>query len=126
MAVAAAEAVFSRMVRHPIVESEGSRTSLHNRLQKDRRKAIILMSNRDTYKYELRNGKRVVYVGITNDLERREAEHRNEGMEFTSMVKVGNATTREAAEAWESDRIATYKENHHGERPEYNQNDSGK
>lgn len=84
------------------------------------------MADRDTYKYELRNGRKVVYVGITNDLERRENEHRNEGMKFTSMTKVGNKTTRDAAEAWEQDRIATYKENHCGERPQYNQNDSGK
>lgn len=84
------------------------------------------MANRDTYKYELRNGNKVVYVGITNDLARREAEHRNEGMKFTSMTKVGNVTTRSGAEAWESGRIATYKENHNGNRPQYNQNDSGK
>lgn len=84
------------------------------------------MAERDTYKYELRNGNRVVYVGITNDLDRREAEHRNEGMQFTSINKVGNITTHDAAEAWEADRIATYKENHHGDRPLYNQNDSGK
>ena len=84
------------------------------------------MANRDTYKYELRNGNKVVYVGITNDLGRREAEHRNEGMKFTSMTKVGNVTTRSGAEAWESGRIATYKENHNGNRPQYNGNDSGK
>ncbi len=42
---------------------------------------------RDTYKYELRDGNRVVYVGITNDLERREAEHRAEGMDFTKIQK---------------------------------------
>jgi predicted GIY-YIG superfamily endonuclease len=33
---------------------------------------------RDTYKYELKDGKKVVYVGITNDPERREAQHRQE------------------------------------------------
>lgn len=81
---------------------------------------------RDTYKYELRDGNRVVYVGITNDLERREAEHRAEGMDFTKIQKIGNVTTRSAAEEWEADRIATYKRNHRGDRPEYNQNDSGK
>lgn len=84
------------------------------------------MADRDTYKYELRDGNRVVYVGITNDLDRREAEHQAEGMDFTSIRKVGNITTRGAAEDWESKRIDTYKENHHGDRPKYNQNDSGK
>lgn len=51
------------------------------------------MANRDTYKYELRNGNKVVYVGITNDLGRREAEHRNEGMEFTNMTKHSSYST---------------------------------
>lgn len=82
--------------------------------------------SRDTYKYELRDGNRVVYIGITNDLDRRENEHRNEGMNFTSIHKVGNITTRDAAEDWEAKRIETYKNNHGGDRPKYNQNDSGK
>lgn len=68
----------------------------------------------------------MVYVGISDDLDRRADEHRAEGMDFTSINKIGNITTRDAAEAWEADRIATYKDNHHGNRPEYNKNDSGK
>ncbi len=87
---------------------------------------MITMAERNTYKYELCNGNRVVYVGITNDLLRREAEHHTEGMVFTRINKVGYATTRSAAEEWEANRIALYKENHHGNRPKYNQNDSGK
>ena len=63
---------------------------------------------------------------ITNDLERRENEHRSEGMQFTRIVKIGSITTRDAAEDWEAERIATYKQSHNGQRPKYNQNDSGK
>lgn len=94
--------------------------------EKDRYKTIISMSKRDTFKYELYNGKRLVYVGTTNDLNRRESEHRNDGMEFTSMRKIGNATTKEAAGEWEENRIGIYKNSHGGDRPKYNQNDSGK
>lgn len=112
------------MVRHPIVESEGSRTDLHNRLQKDRRKAIILMG-RDTYKYELRDGNRLVYVGISKNPEQREQQHRAD-KDFTRMKIIGRATTEKRAGEWEEQRIATYKANHHGDRPKYNQNDSGK
>lgn len=36
------------------------------------------MVKRDTFKYELTKGNRVVYVGITNNPERREAEHHQE------------------------------------------------
>ena len=84
------------------------------------------MSERDTYKYEIRNGRKLVYIGITNDMTRREQEHRAEGMDFTTMTQVGRKTTRDAASDWESDRIDTYMKNHNGQRPEYNKNDSGK
>lgn len=39
--------------------------------------------DRDTKKYELFDGNRLVYVGISNDIDRRANEHRAEGMRFT-------------------------------------------
>lgn len=84
------------------------------------------MSNRDTYKYRLKDGNEIVYYGITNDLERREQEHRSEGMNFTSMEKIGNVTTRDAAGSWEEDNIQRYKNQQQGRRPRYNDNDNGK
>lgn len=84
------------------------------------------MADKDTYKYILKDGNEIVYYGITNDLERREQEHRSEGLKFTMMEKVGIATTREAAGVWEETSILQYKETHGGRRPRYNQNDSGK
>lgn len=84
------------------------------------------MSDRTTNKYELRRGNKVVYVGITTDMAQREQQHLASGKDFTSMVKVGNITTPEAASRWESERIQTYKVHHGGARPEYNLNDSGK
>ena len=84
------------------------------------------MSDRNTYKYRLKDGNRIVYIGITNDLDRREREHRNEGMTFTKMEKVGNITTEKAASAWEEEAIRRYKQQHRDDRPKYNNNDSGK
>jgi len=84
------------------------------------------MSNRDTYKYRLKDGNEIVDYGITYDLERREQEHRNEGMKFTKMEKVGNVTTREAAGAWEEESIKHYMQTHGGQRPRYNKNNTGK
>lgn len=81
---------------------------------------------RDTNKYECYQGDKLVYVGITNDMERREAEHRADGMEFSSMRKVGNITTTEAASDWETNRIRTYQKNHGGDTPQYNKNNHGK
>lgn len=82
--------------------------------------------DRDTNKYILTQGGKTVYVGITNNMERREAEHRNEGIKFDNMQKVGRMTTRDAAGAWEQQTIQQYKEEHRGHLPRYNQNDSGK
>lgn len=84
------------------------------------------MSNRNTRKYVLRDSSgKDLYYGITKDLERREAEHREDGKKFAEMVQIGRATTREAASAWEREAIQDYKDSHHGRRPRYNQTDCG-
>jgi len=83
------------------------------------------MSKRDTYKYELKDGNKVLYVGITNDPERREQEHR-QNKEFGHMNVIGNRTTRNAAENWEENRIGTYMNNHGGKTPPLNKNETGK
>jgi predicted GIY-YIG superfamily endonuclease len=84
------------------------------------------MAERNTRKYELRdNSGRTLYIGITDDLERREAEHRDDGKKFAEMVQIGRATTREAASAWETAAIQDYKDSHRGHRPRYNKTDCG-
>lgn len=60
------------------------------------------MSNsRDTFKYDFKdkNGK-ILHSGITNDLERREKEHQQRWPDG-HIVKVGRATSDEAAREWE-------------------------
>lgn len=83
------------------------------------------MSKRDAYKYELTQGNKVVYVGITNDPARREMEHRQD-KDFDKMRIVGSASTLDGALQWETNRIQTYMKNHNGDTPLYNQNTSGK
>ena len=79
---------------------------------------------RDTYKYLLKDGNKIVYVGITNDLERRETEHRQD-KNFATMEVVGRRCSRESAERWETNRIETYMDNHKGETPKFNQTTYG-
>lgn len=83
------------------------------------------MAKRDTYKYELTKGNRVVYVGITDAPERREAEH-HQDKDFDKMRIVGNVSTLDGASQWETDRIKTYMANHNGQTPLYNKNEHGK
>lgn len=58
---------------------------------------------RDTYKYQFKQGRKVVHGGITNDLERREGEHQAE-WPGGHIRQVGRRTTREAARDWEKKR----------------------
>ena len=58
------------------------------------------MSARTTYKYRFKVGRKVVHSGITNDLERREAEHRRRWPNGR-IEQVGGRATREEAWNWE-------------------------
>lgn len=58
------------------------------------------MAERDTYKYQLKKGHKVVHRGITYDLDRREAEHQ-ERFPDAEIKQVGRKTTRKAALKWE-------------------------
>ncbi len=79
-----------------------------------------MAGKRDTTRYELRDKGKKVYVGITDDLDRRVEEHKNEGKRFTSARKVGAKVSRETAEDWEQKSIEAYKSGHRGRGPRYN------
>lgn len=74
---------------------------------------------RNWYKYELWNGRTLVYIGRTQDPTRRRYEH-SRTKEFTRMKIIGRAVTEETAKKWEWERLATYRRNHHGQNPLYN------
>ena len=61
------------------------------------------MSKRDTYKYDFKVGNKIRHSGITNDLERREAEHQQR-WPSGHIVQVGRRTTEEAAREWEESK----------------------
>lgn len=58
---------------------------------------------RNTHKYQFKEGNRILHGGITDDLERREAEHR-ETWPNGHIMQVGRRTTEEAARQWEKDK----------------------
>lgn len=59
-----------------------------------------VMATRTTYKYHFKVGRKVVHSGITNDLERRETEHRRRWPNGR-IEQVGGRATREEAWNWE-------------------------
>jgi len=64
------------------------------------------MAKRDTHKYGFKVGNKTVHSGITNDLDRREQEHKQRWPNG-HIVKVGRATTEEAAREWEKTKQKT-------------------
>jgi len=58
------------------------------------------VAEKDTYKYHLKRGHKVVHRGITGDPVRREAQHQEE-FPRSRLVQIGRRTTREAALKWE-------------------------
>ncbi len=79
-----------------------------------------MASKKDHYMYELRDRAKVVYVGITDDPEKREKEHKRERKRFSSMKVIKPPVTQSSAEKWEEKRLDTYKSNHRGKNPRYN------
>lgn len=61
------------------------------------------MKKRDIYKYHFKVGRRIVHSGITDDLERRDREHRQKWPKGHT-VQVGRRTTEEAARKWEKEQ----------------------
>ena len=84
-----------------------------------------MSKKRDTRTYDLKNGRRTVYRGSTNDLERREREHRIEGKKFTHLVPTSRKMTEEGARKKETRDIERYKRNHSGRNPKYNKDNDG-
>lgn len=84
-----------------------------------------MQKKRDTVTYNLRQGKKVVYKGITKDPEKREPEHRNDGKNFTSLEITSRKMTRDGAKKKESKDLETYRKNHRGKNPRYNKDSDG-
>jgi predicted GIY-YIG superfamily endonuclease len=82
-------------------------------------------NKRDTYNYNLKDGKKVVYKGTSKDLEERSAEHKASGKKFSHIQKVGKAKTEDGASKEEAKQLATYRKYNNGKNPKYNKTDNG-
>ena len=84
-----------------------------------------MSKKRDTINYDLKDGKKIVYRGTTNDPERREKQHREEGKKFTHLLPTSRKMTREGAKKKESEALERYRRSHSGRNPKYNKDDDG-
>ena len=83
------------------------------------------MAKRDTYNYQLKDGNKIVYEGITNNPSRRLNEHLNAGKRFTKMEHNTYPTSRSTAKTREAEGLAHYRSTHNGNNPKYNKTDHG-
>ena len=79
----------------------------------------------DTVTYELKEGNKVLYVGTTNDPERREQEHKESGKKFGHMNITSRKMTEEGAKKKEAERLAQYRKNHKNKNPKLNKDNDG-
>ena len=63
----------------------------------------MMAKPRKHYKYHYKIGNKIVHGGITDDLDRREEEHRIKWPKG-HIKQVGRRTTEEAARNWEKDK----------------------
>ena len=83
-----------------------------------------MAKKRETVTYELKDGKKTVYIGTTNDPERREKEHKDSGKKFTKMDITSRKMTEEGAKKKETEKLERYRKNQ-GRNPKYNKDSDG-
>ncbi len=84
-----------------------------------------MAKKRDTINYDLKDGKKIVYRGTTNDPERRAQEHQAEGKKFTKITTTSPKMTPEGAKKREAENLAKYRRGHGGDNPKYNKDSDG-
>lgn len=67
-----------------------------------------MSKSRNSFKYNFKVGNKIVRIGITDNLARRESEHSREFREG-HISQVGRRTTREAAYKWVKERRSNIK-----------------
>lgn len=84
-----------------------------------------MTKKRDAQTYALYQGNEKVYIGITDDLERREQQHRDGGKKFTRIEPTSRRMTPDSAQKREAEQLETYRRGHKGNNPRYNKTHDG-
>jgi predicted GIY-YIG superfamily endonuclease len=84
-----------------------------------------MAKKRDTVTYELKEGKKVVYRGTTNNPEEREAEHKSSGKRFSKLTVTSRKMTADGAKKREAESLSKYRKSHGGKNPKYNKDSDG-
>ena len=75
--------------------------------------------------YALWNKREKVYIGKSEDPQKRAKEHADEGKKFDRVETTSRPIKIENAEKREADQLQTYRRGHGGRNPKYNKTDEG-
>ena len=84
-----------------------------------------MANKRDTQTYALFSGNKKVYIGTTNNPDRRAEEHQDAGKRFTRMELTSRRMTEDGAKQRETNQLESYRDNHRGSNPKYNKDNDG-
>ena len=91
-----------RTVKYPPKRGRFSRSKVEKAVKEVlEARGVPIEPKRDTYKYHLKRGNKIIRSGITNNLDRREKEHQRQLGDDVHIQQVGSRTTREGAREWE-------------------------
>ena len=62
-----------------------------------------MKTSRDTSRYHITRGNKILHRGITNDLDRRHTEHKRRYGQDVKIKKIGPKVSRDSALRWERD-----------------------
>ena len=83
-------------------------------------KKILEKEPKDTFPYELKNRREIVYYGITKNLHQRDIAHANSNKVYTHMQPICGPISRSSAKKLEAETIRKYRSRHAGKQPKYN------
>ena len=84
-----------------------------------------MSKKKDTITYNLKQGRSIVYKGITKSPEQREEQHRQEGKKFSHLQPTSRKMTPAGAKRKEAQDLKQYRQNHSGRNPKYNKDSDG-
>ncbi len=91
-----------RIVKYPPKRGQIPRSKIKRAVEEVlKARGVQVEPQRDTYKYHLKQGDKIIRSGITNDLHRREKELQRDYSKDVYVHQVGRRTTREDAREWE-------------------------
>ena len=75
--------------------------------------------------YALWNKQKKVYIGESEDPQKRAEQHADEGKNFTRVEITSRPMKPENAEKRETEQLKNYRRRHRGKNPKYNKTDEG-